>query len=1351
MLHPIEPSTMRILNAKGQTIGTGFLVSKTLAVTCAHVAIAAGMDGESRIRAQFTGQKQPIVYAKVLDEFLDLDRDIAILQLESVPEGVQPLRLGSAAQCQPGNLFYSFGYTSAAKVQGIIARGAIDGYLPQHQLLQLQAPQANHGISGAPVLDEKRGVVVGMITKGHNELGRNQETTFATPSELFFKICPEIQPDEICPYLGLESFSAETERFFFGRAALTEKLLTTLSRGCRFLAVFGPSGSGKSSVVRAGLLPALKKSQPSWAQIIIRPADDPFAQLTAAGLDLSNIPTTKTVLFIDQFEELFTCPDDIRESFVRELVAALENSNLILIIAMRDDFYSAFNAKAAPLAASSNKVVVDVPVTLERADLVAMIEQPAAAVGLVLEEGLTDAIIKDAAPDGSTRSSSLPLLEFALTQLWDKRRDGLLTHNTYQSIDGVIGSLARWADDAYSDLLKTDQPLAESLLTALVHLGDEGQGLPDTRRRRALTEFDEPTRRIIKHFADRRLFVTSGETVELVHDALVREWGRLQEWIKKDREQLRILEAVSETARIWSAAPKNADLLVHRGGRLDDALKLQNRMSVREQAYLKTCVEIREREKRNRERLRNWMMVGVSGTIFILFCVAIAITAIIVWGRTITVENNKIRLASQLEAASLSNQNYFDLAALLNLERLDTLDSLKGRGDLLSLLQTHSYLRQYLRGNKGDVTQIVYSRDGNTLISISSNADKALMFWNAHTGELLATLPQKNHGYLSMAISPDGHILATANTNIFLWDVTKRQLLGTLTKEGESQSIFSLAFSSDGKTLAAGTYSKVIGGVINRWDVSTHQQIGEPLTGHKDGVSSLAFSPNGQWLASGSWDNTIRLWDAGTGQLLGQPLEGHTYKVSALAFSSDSQILVSCDYGGAVRFWDVFSHQPEGKPVSIQTACASLAFNGQMLAVGGDKNIWFWNTNYPTTSSKTDHNTNNNLTWLWNTESRSLMNELLAGHRNVISGLAFSPDGKALASSSYGGDIILWNTTPGQTFYKILPVSGTRIAFSAKSQILAVASGKDEIVLIDPTTYQAHRKPLMQHATFISDMDFSVDGRTLAVAYDTNSIVLWDVTSGQQFGALLKKHRGVVTALAFSPTQNNILASAGSSDRNVVLWDTATSQPFGEPLIGHTNLVRSLVFSSNGKVLASSDNGGNVFLWSVPDGKRLDSISIDHPIYSVAFSRDNKILAIGTQGGDIILWDMEKHQQKGSSLTSHTNNITALIFGPDFKNNLLFSGSLDGTIRLWDAATGEQLGLPFQEHTGMVTSLSIVKNQKGQLLLASSDENQKVILWDIDFDSWRMKACSIAGRNLTETEWKQYVGDTKPYRRTCIP
>ncbi len=189
----IEPSTLRILNSKGQTIGTGFLVAKNLAATCAHVVNSIGMDAENRVRVQFTGEKQKL-HARVRDEFLDFDRDVAILEVESVPGAVHPLRLGKATECRSGSEYYSFGYATAADVQGIATRGPIIACLPDGKYLQIRSHEAHHGMSGAPVLDEKRGVVVGMITKGHTELGRNEETTFATPAEILWQVCPQLKP-----------------------------------------------------------------------------------------------------------------------------------------------------------------------------------------------------------------------------------------------------------------------------------------------------------------------------------------------------------------------------------------------------------------------------------------------------------------------------------------------------------------------------------------------------------------------------------------------------------------------------------------------------------------------------------------------------------------------------------------------------------------------------------------------------------------------------------------------------------------------------------------------------------------------------------------------------------------------------------------------------------------------------------------------------------------------------------------------------------------------------------------------------------------------------------------------------
>jgi hypothetical protein len=616
MPNPFEASTLHILH-NGHTLGTGFLVAKDLAVTCAHIVAATG----ETIQVQFADRNE-ILSARVIPEYFrdPNNGDIAFLRPGSIPENITLLRLGAAEHSPSGNPFQAFGYPSVGKVEGVHARGEVLGMVAENgqRLLQLRSVELNQGHSGAPVWDEKRGVVVGMVVSVYKSdaSGKLRDTAFAVPSETLWQVCPEIRPSETAPYLGLETFTDETAQFFFGREALTEKLLNVLRGGCRYLAVLGPSGSGKSSVVRAGLLPALKKGQLSgsqkWAQITMRPADNPFEQMEAAGLDpidingylKSHADAERVVLFVDQVEELFTlCLDDIRNHFIRDLATALENSKLILILSMRDDFYSAFNAKATLLAESKHLKIENVPGNLKRDELLAMIERPADAGGLAIEEGLTELILKDLTTDGEARSSTLPLLEFALTQLWEKRRDGLLTHEAYQSIGGVTGSLARWADDAYSDLPKADQALAESVLTSLVHLVDESQGLPDTRRRRTLMELgnSDSTRRVIKHFTDRRLIVTSGETVELVHDALLSEWRRLHGWIKDDRANLRLREGVSDAARQWESGGRDESLLIHRGSRLELAVAMSQTLHYPlneiERSYLDACTELREHEK----------------------------------------------------------------------------------------------------------------------------------------------------------------------------------------------------------------------------------------------------------------------------------------------------------------------------------------------------------------------------------------------------------------------------------------------------------------------------------------------------------------------------------------------------------------------------------------------------------------------------------------------------------------------------------------------------------------------------------------------------------------------------------
>jgi uncharacterized delta-60 repeat protein len=1302
----IEPSTLRILNAKGQTIGTGFLVSQTLAVTCAHVAMAAAPDGENRIRAQFTGQRQSIT-VKVLDACLDLERDVAILEIESAPEGVQPLRLGLAKDSASGNPFFAFGYASAAKIQGIGTRGQIITLLPDGRLLQIRSHEADHGISGAPVLDEKRGVVVGMITKGHEALGRNQETTFATPAERFFEICSELRPSETCPYLGLEAFTAESAQFFFGREALTGKLLTVIKGGCRFLAVFGPSGSGKSSVVRAGLLPALANGQipgsQKWAQVTIRPADDPFAQMKALSLGLRDIDgylrrhpgMERIVLFVDQFEELFTlCPNELRDGFVRDLAAALDASHFALVISMRDDFYSAFNAKAAPLAASTDKVVVDVPVTLERADLVAMIEQPAAAVGLALEEGLTDVIIKDAMTDGAARSATLPLLEFALTQLWEQRRDGLLTHDAYQSIGGVTGSLARWADDAYSDLPKADQPLAESLLTALVHLGDEAQGLPDTRRRRALAEFDEPTRRVIKHFADRRLLVTGGETVELVHDALVREWSRLQGWIDKNREQLRVIEAVSEAAKAWSAAPKNVDLLVHRGGRLEDALKLQNRMSTQERTYLATC-------KTSEQRRRQNTIISIA--------LAVLIVVSILAGWAWTSNQNSIQLgykASTAEAAQATAVGEANIRATAQADAEAQKREAEKQAQIAFARQLAAQAQAIYA--KHDLKQMTA-----VLLAVQSmksflSGEAAQILQNNAPARSIARMAYA-HDVYSVAFSPDGKYVASggcdqqdSNNNCIqgsarVWDATTGKEISRMTHNGPVSSV---TFSSDGKFVVSG--GEYPDNTARVWEASTGKEIARMT--HDGEVYSVAFSPDTKYVVSGSWDGTARVWEAASGQEIARMT--YAYGVYSVAFSPDGKYVVSggCDLStnapcvrSSARIWDVTNGReiarmahgnsvnyvvfsPDGKYV-VSGGCDSfythhcMQSSARVWEAATGKEISRMMPDSDVTSAAFSPDGKVVVSGSWDNTARVW--EAATGkeiarmtHGGTVESVAFSPDGKNIASGGCDqriypsgvcaqGSVRVWEATTGKEIARMTYDSTVKsVAFSPDGKYIVSGGGTTARVWEAKGDNETAR---MAQGT-ISYVAFSPDGKYVVSGSNDKTARVWEAATGKEIARMT--HDGTVRSVAFSPDGRYVVSGGGTT---ACVWEAATGKEIAR--MTHHYGVISVAFSPDGKYVASGGEDDTARVWEAATGKEIARMTHDYPVYSVVFSPDGKYVVSGSNDRTARVW--ETATGKEIARMTHDGTVWSVAFSPDGK--FVVSGSDDGTARVWEAATGKEI------------------------------------------------------------------------------
>jgi hypothetical protein len=398
----LEANILRVLDAQGETVGAGFVVSANLAVTCAHVVEdAGGAPGEAlRVAFHANGEERQAGVDKELWQEADKE-DVAFLHLEgSLPEGIQPVLLGTS-QGTDGHPFLTLGFPEANPQGGVHGDGHILGETRLGaegiMVLQLSSSQVTPGFSGAPVYDTVTERVIGMVTAiaDPDRHGRLGETAFITPTETLRTVCPELQLSDICPYRGLAAFTEADERFFHGRTALIQRLVESLKRQPRFLAVLGPSGSGKSSLVQAGLIPVLRGGailgSENWHYFSFRPGEDPFRELATVGLTdaaaglpaalqkwITEHPQACPVLLLDQFEELFTAASlEVRQAFMAQLVELLEcDLPVTVILTMRDDFYSAFTQQSPAMARWLERGLVNVPLGLSRDELREMIVSP---------------------------------------------------------------------------------------------------------------------------------------------------------------------------------------------------------------------------------------------------------------------------------------------------------------------------------------------------------------------------------------------------------------------------------------------------------------------------------------------------------------------------------------------------------------------------------------------------------------------------------------------------------------------------------------------------------------------------------------------------------------------------------------------------------------------------------------------------------------------------------------------------------------------------------------------------------------------------------------------------------------
>ena len=1123
-----------------------------------------------------------------------------------------------------------------------------------------------------------------------------------------------------CPYRGLLAFQEQDRDYFFGRERFVDTLFRVVHQQ-PLVALIGASGSGKSSVVFAGLIPQLREAG-IWLIESFRPQSQAFYGLASAlvrllkpELDaiqqpgraaellqairegnltlpqvvasiLESHPNKRLLLVIDQFEEVYTLCQDTQEQqqFVDALLAAVQSApnRLTVAFTLRADFFS-YVLNYAPFGEALQQHKPQLLSGMNREEMQAAIELPAEKMGVKLEEGLTERILDDVKQE----PGNLPLLEFALTQLWEKQSRGQLTHQAYEEIGGVAKALAKHAEAVYEQLSEADKKRAERVLIQLVR---PGEGTEDTRCIASRDAVSGDNWDLVTQLASSRLVVTGceedkgAETVEVVHEALIREWTRLRGWMEDNREFRTWQERLKGRMQEWEAIGRDEGTLL-RGLPLAEAEDWLNKRNDELSPAERNFIQL---SKKNHTQRRRRAVFAVTGSLVVALSLA-GLAGVGWWNAAISEINSLAKTSDALLNLEGREALKTSLKAVVQMGRTPLVDGDTRTQVELALLNTvHNVAApNALGGHTNSVYGVSFSPDGKRLASASF--DNTVKLWNTTTGEEIKTLKGHTDTVYGVSFSPDGKMLATASGDktVKLWDTSTGKEIKTL--KGHTNGVFGVSFSPDGKMLASASGDRT----VKLWDTSIGKEL-KTLRGHTDWVWGVNFSPDGKRLASASGDRTVKLWDTSTGKEI-KTLNGHTNWVQGVSFSPDGKMLASASADKTVKLWNTTT----GKEIKTLNGHTDVVYgvsfspDGKMLAsASGDTTVKLWNA----------------------TTGKQI--KTLNGHTNWVQGVSFNPDGKRLASASFDNTVKLWDTSTGKPIKTLSghtnPVLG--VSFSPDGKRLASASRDNTVKLWDTTT-DKKIKTLRGHTGSIQGVSFSPDGKILASVSDDRTVKLWDTSTGKPIKTL-SGHTNPVVGVSFSP-DGKMLASA-SRDNTVKLWDTSTGKPI-KTLSGHTNPVLGVSFSPDGTMLASASVDNTVKLWDTSTGKPIKTLSgHTNSVNGVSFSPDGKMLASASGDNTVKLWDTSTGRPI-KTLSGHTNSVFGVSFSPDGK--MLASASNDYTVKLWDTSTGKEIKT-LRGHTNSVWGVSFSPDSK---MLATASADNTVRLWRLYFDYLLKEGCDF--------------------------
>lgn len=1217
------------------------------------------------------------------------------------------------------------------------------------------------------------------------------------------------------PFPGLRAFTPKDAPIFYGRGSETDALIKRLSNpATKLIAIVGASGSGKSSLVGAGLLPRLGADaipgSRDWVSVRFTPGSarsgDPFEALGIALREVISVPesliphlalwqdeTVETllkgrqpwselILFIDQFEELFTL---VHSSFIARFIfwlgRAVETPRVRIILTLRSDFYpkcletmkltTLLKDTTYPLAAP------------EREALYEMITYPADRAGLQFEENLVKRILDDTGSD----AGALALMAYALDELYHASQDDKnLSHVDYEAIGTVQGAIGKRAESIYQNLSDEAKNSLSSVFRELMELDERGVAI---RRRSPLTQVTrtQASRQLVNALINSRLLITSQQDgqpiVEVAHEALLKNWERLASWIETTHEELHLLRQVRVGAADWErGGKKQGELLT--GLRLEKAAPwlTTDTLGTLEREFIKASLDEENRKKneaiRIARRVQNFQRATITLAVFVLLAAGVAIFAgIEAQNAADEIQRANQRLtpiAQQLEAentqvAIAQNQAFtaFEtltpipstltpMAATLQIASTEiaaiepTLDFI---ADELDAEQKRSTSRR-LADAANDMLQI---QDGNSetgvLLSIkalqtayTTQADTALvtLLDRLYTREIFLG---HDDSVNIVAYSPDGNTALTGSSDatVRLWDVETGEEIRQFA--GHTDEIKVVAYSRDGQMVMAGGSD----GTVRVWSTNSGSEIQVFEFPPETIIIGGSFSPDGKYIITGGTDSIGRLWNIATGDEIRQ-FVGHEDDITSAIFSTDGNHILTASRDTTARLWDTQSGEEIQQFVGHEATLWSATFSpdGRVIATSSsDGTIRLWETNsgqeirtmegyqdgIPGVVFSPSGNQIASAGWsgvakLWNVETGELI-KTFSGHFGSVESIAFAPNGEFILTGSDDNTARLWEINPAPRRYLEIPDTHIIAVFSTfEKQLALIETSNHEAQLweVDPAglvqTFQGHTDTI-QVATL------SADGQLLVTGSQDGSVKLWETSSGQYIREF-KGHTDAITSAVIS--EDARLVATASRDYTLRLWDMQTGNEIRQ-FEGYEEPIISIAFSPDGQSLAAGSEDATAWIWNVQTAEEM-IVFEEHtrPVSSIAFSPDSQLIVTGSYDDTARVWNAITGENI-HWLIGHTDSVASAIFNPDGK--YILTGSDDGFAILWDTVSGTPVR-QFNGHTESIHT-AVFSTDGRYIVTGSRDDTARK--WDSNYRDFVTYACTFVFRDFGEDERRNYLLD----------